>query len=78
MSNMIKQQPVTLQDIHSYVIVRNREDNKLFDIAAIGFPDDKGKHDILFYSDEYVEFEEAVETMESLNKKLGIYTEQED
>ena len=58
------------QNVLQYVIVRNQEDLKLFDVVAIGEPDDKGEHDVLFYSKDKLDFDDAVELMENLNKEL--------
>ena len=65
-----EQEPVTLQEIHSYVIVRNPTDNQLFDIVAIGMPDETGEHDVLFYAEDSLDFEDACDKMEYLNNKL--------
>ena len=65
-----EQEPVTLQEIHSYVIVRNPTDNQLFDVVAIGMPDETGEHDILFYAEDSLDFEDACDKMEYLNNKL--------
>lgn len=70
MSTVIKQEPVTLQEIHSYVIVRNPADNQLFDVVAIGMPDETGEHDILYYAADSLDFEDACGIMEHRNNKL--------
>lgn len=68
-----------MQEVSGFVIVRNPEDNARFDVVAIGIADERGEHDVLYYVENAVsvEFEDAVEIMETWNKKIGAETNAE-